>query len=131
MPWLVKQFAKQESAHPKDEDTRKGNAFVSRIVLINNNSVRLEQIDVDTPEFTIGRLPECNYVISGNAKVSREHAKITCDEASGRSYIVDERSKYGTRVNGEELERGKKRQLHNGDIIQIDDRTFSVQTRNL
>lgn len=132
-PWIVKQFAKKkpEQASAQPDVLSKENSFSSHIVLINNNSVRLEQIDVDAREFSIGRLPQCNYVIKGNPKVSREHAKIIYDELNGKSYLVDERSKYGTRLNGDELERGIRKQLHNGDIIQIDDCTFSVQTRNL
>ena len=133
-PWFISQFAKKKPTDASETASPFAlheSGFTSHIVLINNNAMRLEQIDVDAPEFVIGRLPQCNYVIKGNPKVSREHAKIIFEEESGKSYLIDERSKYGTRLNGDELERGKRKQLHNGDIIQIDDCTFSVQTRNL
>ncbi len=104
--------------------------FRPRVVLINNTSLRPEQIEVDCADFAIGRSPECNYVLHGNSKVSRKHCRIICDEASSKSFLLDDQSKFGTRLNGEIVEHGIRKQLHNGDIIQIEDTSFSVQTKN-
>ena len=113
-----------------DSQQQVPDAFRPRIVLINNTSIRPEQIEVDSPNFIIGRSPECNYVLHGNPKVSRQHCRIVFDEASARSLLIDEQSKFGTRVNGETLEHGAPRQIRNGDIVQILDTSFSVQTKN-
>lgn len=131
-PWILEQFRKQKADDSVvDEQKQQEEGFKVHIVLVNNNALRPESIYVDSPIYVIGRQPECNYVIHNNSRVSREHAKIVYDELSKKSFIFDDNSKFGTRVNGEILEHGKRRQLYNGDIIQIEDTTFSVQTRNI
>src|SRR5438067_4928545 len=61
--------------------------------------------------FTIGRRPEKDLIIA-DARVSRDHAEIILID--GEYCIVDQRSKHGTFVNGEQVHRHK---LSNRDRI--------------
>ena len=65
----------------------------------------------------LGRNPrEAQAVINDN-DVSRRHAKVFWDE--GAFWIEDMESLNGTRVNGEPLEAGVRRQLRSGDVVDV------------
>ena len=65
----------------------------------------------------LGRNPrEAQAVINDN-DVSRRHAKVFWDE--GAFWIEDMESLNGTRVNGEPLEAGVRRQLRSGDLVDV------------
>lgn len=67
----------------------------------------------------LGRNPrEAQAVINDN-DVSRRHAKVFWDE--GAFWIEDLESLNGTRVNGEPLEAGVRRQLRSGDVVDVAD----------
>ena len=68
---------------------------------------------IDRTPFSIGRLPECDLVLSHKA-VSRDHALILLEDDD--YYLVDRGSRHGTFVNGERTERAR---LHEGDSIHI------------
>lgn len=110
------------------EDDRK-DAFSAHIILLYQGGVTTQQISVDQEEFTIGRSPNCNFVLTGNTSISRTHAVIRYNAESGCSTITDT-SSHGTKVNGENLTPGQPRTLHNGDLIQIEDRILTVQNKN-
>jgi hypothetical protein len=61
----------------------------------------------------IGRLPECEVLLDG-AEVSRRHARIV---PTPNGPLLQDRSRYGTRVNGAQLI--APHLLHEGDVIQI------------
>jgi serine phosphatase RsbU (regulator of sigma subunit)/pSer/pThr/pTyr-binding forkhead associated (FHA) protein len=69
-------------------------------------------VPVDKPEFHIGRAADADLQI-GDADVSRTHAVIVTD-AGG--YLLRDRSRTGTRVNGEPA---VERRLQHGDEIEI------------
>jgi adenylate cyclase len=82
-------------------------------------TLRLQQgetekiLPVNQPEFTIGRLPECDlYLPCGG--VSRRHARLV-KTAHGVWTIEDLGSKNGTQVNQNIV--SKTQMLHHGDII--------------
>ncbi len=70
-------------------------------------------LPVQHSPFTIGRRTDQDLVIT-DARVSREHAVITC-EADG-FYIADRDSKLGTFVNGERVQR---RKLQRNDRVEF------------
>ncbi|MEO8138941.1 MAG: FHA domain-containing protein [Gemmatimonadota bacterium] len=61
----------------------------------------------------IGRLAECDVLLDG-AEVSRRHARIV---PTPKGPLLQDRSRYGTRVNGSQLVAPQL--LHEGDVIQI------------
>ncbi len=106
------------------------NSFSARIILLYQGGVTTQQIPVDREEFSIGRSQSCNFVLTGNTNISRVHAIIRYDAENGLSTITDNNSSHGTRVNGENLIPGQPKTLHNGDLIQIEDRILTVQNKN-
>jgi pSer/pThr/pTyr-binding forkhead associated (FHA) protein len=73
-----------------------------------------DRIPVGEDPVTIGRLPECDIVLA-DTKVSRRHAEIRRDGASGVS-VVDLNSTNGTMVNGAGV---RERVLTDGDQITV------------
>ena len=104
--------------------------FRAHIVLLYQGGMTTQQITVDREEFTIGRHSSCSFQLSGNRDISRKHAIIRYDADRGVSTITDNNSSHGTKVNGESLAPGQPRTLHNGDLIQIEDRILTVQNKN-
>jgi sigma-B regulation protein RsbU (phosphoserine phosphatase) len=73
-------------------------------------------IDLNGREWILGRLPECEIVISVGA-VSRKHAKLTRE--AGRFYLEDLGSRNGTLLNDQMLT--AKTALRTGDRVKICD----------
>src|SRR4051812_25958472 len=74
------------------------------------------EVTLEDDLITLGRDHECQVVLAQKA-VSRSHSRISRD---GTLYFIEDLgSAYGTRVNGEELPKGEKRLLRNGDVIAI------------
>jgi hypothetical protein len=71
------------------------------------------EIAVDKEVLTIGRLPECDVVLSDKG-ASRRHAQIRTKD--GVSTITDLGSTNGTKLNGQQVQ---SRQLDHGDRITI------------
>lgn len=122
-----KQSAAPVSSTPEEQ---RRDAFSAHIILLYQGGMTTQQISVDREEFTIGRNPSCNFVLSGNTDISRKHATIRYDAERGCSTITDNNSSHGTKVNGENLVPGQPKTLHNGDLIQIEDRILTVQNKN-
>ncbi len=104
--------------------------YSGHMVLLYHYGATSREVSVDNPEFTIGRQSSCNFVLSGNTDISRVHAIIRYDAQMDRSSVIDNNSTHGTKVNGDWLTPGVARTLHNGDIIQIEDRVLTVQNKN-
>ncbi len=121
---------KQETASDSSvPDEKRKDEFSAHIILLYQGGVTTQQIPVDKEEFTIGRSQDCSFVLSGNTNISRKHAIIRYDSEQRCSTITDS-SSHGTKVNGESLVPGQPRTLHNGDLIQIEDRILTVQNKN-
>jgi predicted component of type VI protein secretion system len=67
-----------------------------------------------TGRTTIGRLDDCNIVISGDETVSRHHAYI--EAASGSYVLSDDSSTNGTFVNGARI---TQQTLAAGDVVTL------------
>lgn len=67
--------------------------------------------------FVIGRTNECDFILSENKGISRQHACITYQNRE--FYISDLGSTNHTFLNGSELMPGEKRLLKNGDEIMV------------
>ncbi len=82
-----------------------------------------ETIVLDRAAFKIGRHPqETDYVISGNAMVSRCHATIFSERDV--HYVCDNASTNGTFLNGVMLRCKEKTLLRDGDCIGIGGEVF-------
>lgn len=66
---------------------------------------------------TFGREQATCQVVLAQQAVSRNHARISKDGTL--FFLEDLGSSYGTQVNGQQLPRGEKRLLRNGDVIAI------------
>lgn len=75
-----------------------------------------ELLPVDEERVLLGRHPNCQVVFD-NGAISRHHAQIL--ESHGSYYIEDLRSRNGTYLNGEPLDR--RTELKDGDQIRICD----------
>lgn len=73
-------------------------------------SVRL----MNSPQFTIGRSPDCEFVIINDPKCSRHHARIQCEPLGCQIHSLNERNL--VLINGQPSERG---QLSDGDVITL------------
>lgn len=80
----------------------------------------VDRIHLDKPVTLIGRAPECDLRLGKvYYRVSREHARI---EKRGLAYVFLDgdgvvKSKFGTYVNGEEIDCDSGRQLRDRDLI--------------
>lgn len=82
-----------------------------------------ETIPVTGVEFLLGKaVGSRGYSVTGNPKVSREHAKITFER--GSYYIEDMNSTNGTVVGGRRLDPGKRVKLGSGTTIRLADEQF-------
>ena len=70
-------------------------------------------VPIDKPQFTIGRR-ETNDLRLAGSEVSRDHAEIS--QEAGRFTVRDKSSRYGTFVNGEQVQ---ERELAHGDRIRL------------
>jgi pSer/pThr/pTyr-binding forkhead associated (FHA) protein len=101
---------------------------------ITLTTIGLEEVDhrgevalhrIVTPEFRIGRHPECNLVLHEDPKISRRHARILRmgDECS----IEDNGSINGTFLNGQKLTQVTL--MKPGDKLRIGAREFTFVRR--
>lgn len=105
-------------------------AFNAHIVLLYHNGTSMQQVEVNKPEFSIGRDPKCSFVLTGNTNISRSHVLIRFDAEKKISSLIDNNSTHGTKLNGSSIAPNMPQALHNGDIIQIEDRILTVQSKN-
>lgn len=64
---------------------------------------------------TVGSVPEIS--ISGDQRISRQHIYLSYDPENDCFVLCDHKSKWGTYLNYEPLEKGKEHALEPGDII--------------
>ena len=105
-------------------------AFSTRIILLLQNGLSTQQVQVDQPVFVIGRGAGCHLRLTGNDRISSSHAVIRFDKRTGSSTLMDNHSRNGTKLNGAYIEPDRQMLLHNGDMIQIEDRLLTVQSKN-
>jgi hypothetical protein len=77
---------------------------------------------LETP-VTIGRSRRCDVRIE-NDSVSKVHASVVYDRATGEYYIVDENSRNGTYINGEPLTAGVPSPIWSGAYVSYGDAVF-------
>lgn len=100
-----------------------GGAPAARAILIRKRNGT--NINVNRPEFIIGKeRNRVNCCINNNA-VSRQHAKITSN--GGVFFITDLNSSNYTYVNGIQLSPNVPQQLNNGDTIKLADEEFEFR----
>ncbi len=73
------------------------------------------RFDIDAEEMVIGRNPANDIALLDDG-LSREHAVISCDPASGIATIEDLQSSNGTKVNGKRV---RSAELCHGDEVQL------------
>lgn len=130
-PELFSIFKKESGGGTAQGTDRPGSeAFNAHIVLLYHNGTSMQQVEVNKPEFSIGRDPKCSFALTGNTKISRTHVIIRYDAEKKTSSIIDNNSTHGTKLNGSSMVPNVPQPLHNGDIIQIEDRILTVQSKN-
>jgi hypothetical protein len=78
----------------------------------------LEKTEEDDPDLPIsmGRDSGCNIVIP-HRSISRKHACICEDPESGKFFVIDVGSSYGTELAGKKMEANKEYALKDGSIF--------------
>lgn len=92
-------------------------------LIIEDDEGRKTVVPFVREEITIGRQEKGNTIRLTERNVSRRHAKLL--RANGTIFIEDLGSFNGTRVNGEKI--AGKRQVREGDLIEIGDYDLAVQ----
>lgn len=89
----------------------------SRLTLRTDSGETLQEFVLEKLEFSIGRAPSSDILLSKDKLTSRRHATIRYE--NGAYYLTDERSANGTFVNGQQLEEKTPYKLQNGDRVAI------------
>lgn len=110
--------AKEETEDKKEEAPKSKVMFC-----IRQKSLR-KTVQIDKPEFRLGRDGhQVDYMVK-NPVVGRLHASLYVED--GHLYIVDESSKNGTYIAGKRLESGQKTELHQGDVFRLGTEEFEM-----
>lgn len=89
----------------------------AHLTLRTDSGETLQEFVLDRVEFTIGRAPNSDILLSKDKLTSRRHATIHYE--NGTYILQDERSANGTFVNGQQLEEKAPYQLRHEDHIGI------------
>jgi pSer/pThr/pTyr-binding forkhead associated (FHA) protein len=89
----------------------------ARLTLRTDSGETLQEYVLDKLEFSIGRAPSSDILLSKDKLTSRRHATIRYEK--GDYFLSDERSANGTFVNGHQLEEKTPYKLLNGDRVAI------------
>jgi hypothetical protein len=76
-----------------------------------------------TASITVGRSRTCQVKLD-NESVSKFHAALICDRATGEYFVVDEGSRNGTSINGEPLAAGVRMPIWPGAYVSFGDAVF-------
>lgn len=76
---------------------------MARLVYVENGARREFALEADRTSWSIGRNPVCDLCIN-SPSMSRRHAEIRLDSATGRFTVYDNKSANGTFVNGQRAE---------------------------
>ena len=83
-----------------------------------------EKITINVSPFVIGTKPDsCNYVVTDNKYVGRNHARIMVQD--GKYFFVDNNSTNKSYVNGTQAPPQTSIQLKNGDEIKLANLSFT------
>ncbi len=86
-------------------------------LIVRRKGTPEQTVEISSPVVTLGRSKDNTFILRGDRKISRRHAKI--DYVDGKFYITDMGSANGTSVN-ERLIRSRT-PLRDGDKINIGD----------
>jgi pSer/pThr/pTyr-binding forkhead associated (FHA) protein len=89
----------------------------ARLTLRTDTGETLQEFVLEKQEFSIGRAPSSDILLSKDKLTSRRHATIRYE--NGTYLLSDERSANGTFVNGQQLEEKAPYTLQNGDRVAI------------
>jgi len=88
-------------------------------IVVGSNSL---QQGLDKPVL-IGRSRKCDVRVESES-VSKSHASIVLDRGSGGYFVIDENSRNGTFLNGEQIEQGRRASLWSGAYVSFGDAVF-------
>jgi len=111
-----------------DEHPAAGDSASARpraVLVIRNGGFEGMTYELCAPETLIGRNPTTDITLLDEG-ISREHALISCDPATGDHAIEDLQSTNGTKVNGKRI---RSSPLHDGDEIQVGNTRFQYLRR--
>ncbi len=89
----------------------------ARLTLRTDSGEMLQEFVLDKLEFSIGRAPNSDILLSKDKLTSRRHATIRYE--NGTYFLQDERSANGTFVNGQQLEEKSPYHIRDDDHIGI------------
>lgn len=96
-----------------------------RICLVSMEETIPLKFIISGEKFTIGRRKDNDGVVSFSKRISRLHCSIV--NKNGRFGVIDEKSKFGTKINSVKCEPGIFYELHIGDVLCLPEIAFKVQ----
>jgi serine/threonine protein kinase len=87
------------------------------LLITSRGSKNPHEIKLEGDEITIGRAGDSDILLDQDTLTSRHQALLK--QENGKYVLYDQRSAYGTTVNGQQLTPGKGYPLHEGDKIGI------------
>ncbi|MCU0682676.1 MAG: sigma 54-interacting transcriptional regulator [Polyangiaceae bacterium] len=95
---------------------------------MSRDGVVLVPISWERPELFVGRDPGCDVCLV-DAKVSRRHARLTRDAATGVTLVADLESRNGLTLDGQRIDPAKPVPLTEGSILRIGDAVLVLEER--
>lgn len=89
----------------------------------NNEEIKISLKD-DDHSFIVGRSKECDYTISGNPMISRQHIEITARD--GKLYVGDLGSKFRTFLDDKQVT--DPVEISASQILKLADELFTVES---
>ena len=112
-------------APPRDDADAPGNDRPRAVLVIRNGGFEGMTYELSGDETLIGRNPTTDITLLDEG-ISREHALILRDEATGAFTIEDLQSTNGTKVNGKRV---RSAALSHGDSIEVGHTRFRFDLR--
>ncbi|MEC9372496.1 MAG: FHA domain-containing protein, partial [Planctomycetota bacterium] len=111
-----------------------GEAAAGRLALVSISGPERVSLDLTGDEpLTLGRRAGHSLELTGDDRVSRDHARFEPDpaaRAAGRWLLTDTGSKHGTWLNGLQIARDRPTPVSVGDIVVISPWTFRIVDRD-
>ncbi len=84
-----------------------------------------EKIEITKTPFIMGKGKGCDYLIAGNATISRQHARL--EQIEGKVFLEDLQSSNHTFIDGKQID--EKYELSDQKIFQLSDEKFEIEIK--
>ena len=123
-------WAPKPQTPPMPKPVISGPVFQTELKLVTTNVPSPIAIEISKPVMMIGRSPDCDAVIPNevSTQVSRRHAMIRRDPDKKVYYVIAQATANGTRLNHELIAPNSEMLIKIGDILELADVCFRVDS---